>query len=147
VEAFLRDECSDLVEKNYCRVFVWPDPEDRSRILGYYSLSACLVARAELNNRFQRRAPKGIPVPMALIGYMGKTEGATQGLGPLLIQDAAKRVARITDIGIWGLCLDAENQKLAEWYEEKIGFTPARAKALFLYGPLQTFLVPSQDGA
>jgi hypothetical protein len=74
---------------------------------------------------------------------MGKTNGAPQGFGATLILDAARRVERITDIGIWGLALDAENDDLVRWYSTKVGFTLARNKARFMYGPLSAFLVPS----
>ncbi len=137
----MRADCDDLIVNNYCKVFIWPDPDAPARILGYYSLSACLVAREELNNRFQRKAPKGIPVPMVLIGFMGKTNGVPEGFGAALILDAARRVHRIKDIGIWGLGLDAENDALVKWYT-KVGFAPARNKARFMYGPLSAFLVP-----
>jgi hypothetical protein len=76
----------------------------------------------ELNNRYQRRAPGGIPVPMALVGFMGRAAAAPAGFGAVLIHDAALRVSRITDLPCWGLALHPENGPLATWYE-KLGFT------------------------
>lgn len=140
VQAFLRTEAAGYSGINYTKVFVWPDPKDPIRILGYYTLSSCLVARQELSNKHERKAPKGIPVPVALIGYMGKTDGVQPGFGAVLIHDAAVRVSILQEnIGIWGLALDAENEGLAQLYK-KYGFTAARQKPLFLYGPLGAFL-------
>jgi hypothetical protein len=131
-----------MVAKDYSKVLVWPNPEDPKRIWGYYTLSMARIERAELNNRYERKAPKGIPVPVALIGYMGRDDGAPKGLGGALIIDAAMRVRRIESIAAWGLGLDAGNEELKVWYENQ-GFIAARSKPLFMYGPLSAFLPPA----
>lgn len=138
VKKFIQTECWPLIATNYTRVFVWPSA-DGSEILGFYSLSAFSVERGELNNRYQRKAPGGIPAPMTLIGYMGKSQHAPANFGPALIADAALRASRNTDIACWGLCLHAENESLAAWYG-KLGFTAARTKPLFLYAPFAALL-------
>lgn len=142
VQAFLRDHAHPYVADNYCRVFVWPSNEDPTRLMGYYSLSACLIQRDELNNRFQRKAPKGIPVPMVLVGYMGKADGVPKPFGATLMLDAARRVSRITDLGIWGIALDAENDELVRWYQS-LNFTLARTRSRLMYAPLSALLVSS----
>ena len=75
---------------------------------------------------------------------MGRDDNAPKGLGAALIVDAARRVSRITALGIWGLMLDAENDGLVAWYE-KIGFKRARPlkdgpPSKLMYGPLKSFL-------
>ena len=140
VQKFIRTDCWPLIATNYTRVFVWPSPEGRS-ILGFYSLSSFSVERNELNNRHQRKAPGGIPAPMALIGYMGKSQDAPPGFGGVLIADAAKRASLIKDVAMWGLCLHPENESLATWYG-KLGFTRARSGALFMYAPFSALLEP-----
>lgn len=144
VQQFIRGDCRKLISKNYTKVFIRPDPADHGRILGFYSLSAFLVQKDELQNKHDRHAPKGLPAPVALIGFMGKADGVPKGFGPALIHDAALRVSRIQDLGIWGLALDAENDALVGWYES-VGFSPARPIAMrksgrFMYGPLSAFL-------
>lgn len=126
VEAFLRGDCQEYLKCNYCRVFVWPDPNDPGRVLGYYSLSACIVQRAVLSGSVQKKTPGGVGAPVILIGFMGKTVGAPDDFGPVLIYDAALRVSRITDIGIWGIALNPENETLAKWYEKKADFRRAK---------------------
>lgn len=139
VQAFLRGDAQRYQDKNYARTFVWPDPDEATQILGYYSLAACLVEKPDLINRYDRTAEKGIPVPVVRIGYMGKRDGAAKGFGSTLILDAARRVSRIEEIGIWGLALDAENEGLVGWYKEQ-GLVSAKRNPLFMYGPLGTFL-------
>lgn len=106
VEKFIRTDPDRLVERNYAKVFVLPDPEDSSRILGYYTLSATMFDKQGASAQHQKRIPGGIGIPLALIGFMGKTDGAVKGVGAALIADAALRVSRIADLGIWGLGLD-----------------------------------------
>ena len=127
-----------MVEKNYSKVFVWPDPADPTKVWGYYTLSAARVERQELINRYEKKVPKGLPVPVALIGYMGRSDDAPKGLGAALIYDAAVRVGQNKDVGAWGLALDAENEGLGVWYAKQ-GFVAAKSKPLFMYGPLSAF--------
>lgn len=67
---------------------------------------------------------------MALIGYMGRYDQSTKGLGEALLVDAARRIHRNSDMLAWGLMLDSENgpknPKLWSWYQSQ-GFIPAKA--------------------
>jgi hypothetical protein len=82
---------------------------------------------------------------MMLIGFMGRHDGAPQGLGESLIVDAARRVYLNPDLAAWGLMLDSEggpdNIKLWEWYRRQ-GFTPAKAdpKLGVMYAPLKKLI-------
>jgi hypothetical protein len=82
---------------------------------------------------------------MALIGFMGRHDGAPKGIGAGLVVDAARRVHRSQDLAAWGLMLDSEggeaNAKLWKWYVDQ-GFTPARDKdrPAVMYGALKKFL-------
>jgi hypothetical protein len=122
-------------------VFIFPNPEDPTEIWGYYTLSPTELARGEISGSQQKKVPKGIPVPLQRIGFMGRHDDAPRGVGAGLIHDAALRVYR-EGTG-WGLTLDIEggieNTKLAEWYES-VGFTRAKFRVGVMYGPLQRFL-------
>ena len=72
-----------------------------------------------------------------------KADGIQKGFGGVLIHDAALRVSRIKDIGIWGIALDAENEKLAQWYGTK-GFQAAKEQPKLMYGRLDRFLTPQK---
>jgi hypothetical protein len=125
----------------YTRVFVLPSPDNPAEIWGYYTLSPTELARGEITGSDQKRVPKGIPVPLQRIGFMGRHDGAPQGVGAGLIHDAALRVFR--EASGWGLTLDVENGfanvNLTGWYE-RVGFARAKTLSGKMYGPLQRFL-------
>ena len=145
VEGFLRFDKDRLVERNYAKVFVLPSPDDACRILGYYTLSATVFDKHGASTQHQKRIPGGLGIPMALIGFMGRSDGAKKGTGAALIADAALRVSRISDLGIWGLTLIAEREELLPFYQS-VGFQRVRpergsaAHRLTMYGPLKTFI-------
>lgn len=146
VTGFFARERHILVPHNYCRVFILPNPDDPTHIWGFYTLSPSLLVRNRATGSEQKRIPGGLPIPMVLIGFMGKQDGTEKGLGEALILDAARRVHRNPDIPAWGLMLDSEdgpeNTKLWAWYQSQ-GFTPAkpddRGKAGVMYAPLRKF--------
>jgi hypothetical protein len=152
VQNFLREHARRFVDKRYASVFVWIDPELPTRILGYYTLSPSSVAKRDLINKHDRKqfVEQGIPVPIALIGYLGKCDGAFQGLGAALVVDAAIRIAQGEPLRAWGIGLDPENEQLANWYAT-LGFVatkvgpvegtgPAIERPRFMYGHLRDFL-------
>lgn len=146
VQSFLRAECNEFIRMNYCRVFVIEDDNDPSCLLGYYSISPSLVVRSGVSGSVQKRLPGGIPIPVILIGFMGRDDNSPKGIGAALILDAARRVHRNRDIAAWGLTLDAEggpaNPKLWNWYIKQ-GFSPAKIleRPALMYAPLAKFMV------
>ncbi len=152
IQNFFTAECPEWERLHYCRVFIWPDSQDPTSIWGYYTLSAAVIVRENLKSGDKKRTPGGIPVPVALIGFFGRDDRAPKRLGETLLYDAALRVSKITDVGIWGLTLDAENHgvaadqdKLVQWYT-KMGFKSAKGDPFRMYGPLSAFL-PTSGGA
>lgn len=146
VQEFLRSDPQALAKNNYCKVFVFRNPEDLGKVWGYYTLSAATVARSIAGSSLQKKLPGGLPIPVIRIGFMGRDDGAPRGLGAALIIDAATRVSRIADIGIWGITLDAENDDLANKFYAKVGFKRAKPAQtgdpapLLMYGPLSAFI-------
>jgi hypothetical protein len=60
------------VQANYCRVFVLPNPNDPTEIWGFYTLSPSGIARKHATGSDQKRLPGGLPIPLVLIGFMGR---------------------------------------------------------------------------
>lgn len=118
-----------------------PGPDDPTEILGFYTLSPTELSRGEATGSDQKRIPKGIPIPLQRIGFMGRHDDAPKGLGAGLVYDAALRVYR--EESGWGLTLDVEggfdNAGLTAWYEA-VGFSRAKIAMGKMYGPLQRFL-------
>ena len=129
MSSFFSEAYPKLEPHNYCRVFVLPDPNDETGIFGFYTLSPTALVRSRTTGSEQKRIPGGLAVPLILIGFMGRDDKATKGLGAALIVDAARRVHRNPDIPAWGLALDSEggpdNAKLWNWYQRQ-GFIPAK---------------------
>lgn len=127
------------------KIFVLESPEDKTKILGYYCLAAGQIERDWLSNRQAKQIPRDI-APMALLGFMGKHDGAVRGTGEILLADAAIRVSN-SDLGVWGMMLHAENERLAIWYGER-GFKTAppdkvgEKNKLLMYAPLASLLPP-----
>ena len=89
---------------------------------------------------FQNKTPAGTPIPVALIGFMGRDDNSPKGLGSLLLHDAALRVRELqTHIGVWGIFLHAENTKLVDWYAEQ-GFYKAESTERGMYAPISKLL-------
>jgi len=143
VQGFFANEFPKFLERNYCRVFVLQDPDDQSKILGFYTLSPGLVEKAEVTTQLQKKTMPGLPIPMVRIGFMGRDDAvpATLGLGGVLLRDAALRVHRCGDLTAWGLYLDAETEQLAtNFYQAKVSFKSTKSKPLVMYAPLKQLL-------
>jgi GNAT superfamily N-acetyltransferase len=145
VAGFFEQECAYL-HPQYCRVFIAPNPNDPTHILGYYTLAAGILNKQHQNNLDEKRASKlfhGYPAPVVRIGFMGRDDTAPKGFGSALLVDAARRVARNQDIAVWGLVLESEggpdNPKLWKWYQDQ-GFKPCREQLSTMYSPLSSFL-------
>ncbi|WP_156898286.1 hypothetical protein [Methylocapsa acidiphila] len=141
ISNFFSTEAKIWIPKNYCRAFVIQNPESPNHILGFYTLSAALIQKSNLINRDDRKAPRGIPVPMIRIGFMGRDDLAPQGLGVALIIDAARRIHRNPDIAAWGIVLESEggrdNSSLYQWYKT-LGFEGCKGNEFSLYAPLDS---------
>lgn len=127
----------------FAKIFVLEDPDDRASILGYYCLAAGQIERDWVSNKLAKQIPRDI-APMALLGFMGKQDGTPKGIGEILLADAAIRISRL-DVGVWGVMLHAENERLAAWYGER-GFKSApldkvgEKNKLLMYAPLVSLL-------
>jgi hypothetical protein len=146
VQHFIRARAAEDVQKNICKVFVFPNPEDPGQIWGYYTLSAEVIARKIMSSRYRGKLGRD-KAPMALLGYMGRSDGLEPGkYGAWLIQDAARRALLIREhIGIWGLMLDAEKPELMSWYEKRGFLRPPEERVdperkTLMYAPLEKFL-------
>jgi hypothetical protein len=147
VQDFLPKFAASWVAARCSCVFVLPSPDDPKKIWGYYTLSASLIVPDRVDPRLTASMPK-LPIPMALIGFMGRDDSAPKGVGAGLIADAAKRVASVrSQLAIWGIWLNCETEgKLMDWYQS-VGFTraipkkPSDPPMKAMWAPLETLLV------
>jgi hypothetical protein len=111
VERFLLNQATKYEGSRFASIFIASPRAEPEKVFGFYSLSAASIkyTAVNLSGSQQRKVPGHIDFPMAKLGYMGKADDCpVNGLGELLIADAAKRLTRETTLGVWGIILDAE---------------------------------------
>ncbi len=76
---YLKRQANQDMQRRVSRVFVGRPPESKSRVLGFYTLSAISIDLSALPEKVARKLPKH-PVPAALIGRLA-VDLAAQGIG------------------------------------------------------------------
>ncbi|WP_370289440.1 GNAT family N-acetyltransferase [Nocardioides sp.] len=126
VDRALTNHLNDLA-----RCYVTVD-RGTDRVLGYYTLSAVAIARADVTGRARRNAPD--PVPAVLLGRLAVDISAQgSGLGKALVRDAILSTLAAADtIGVRLLLVHALHQAAADFYAA-LGFRPSPTDSLHLY--------------
>jgi predicted N-acetyltransferase YhbS len=104
-----------------------------ARVVGYYTLAAGSVGRADTPDR----VTKGLanhPVPVILLARLAVDRSEQgQGLGKGLLKDAFRRVIQAADlIGCRALLVHAKDESAKAFYE-KFGFVPSPTHPLHLF--------------
>ena len=114
--------------------FVLPDAT-RSRVAGYYTLSAFSIVGAELPSALQKKLPKYGQIPCTLLGRLAvDREYRAMGLGKHLLVDALRRASiHSSEVASWAVVVDAKDEA-AERFYAKHGFIalPRAPGRLFL---------------
>ncbi|MGH8631330.1 MAG: GNAT family N-acetyltransferase, partial [Burkholderiales bacterium] len=127
------------------RTFVLTAAHEPRRILGYYSLSNCQIARQDLSDDEARGLPLH-PIPAVMLARLA-VDRAEQGrrYGHWLLMDAIKRCALVgQQSGVYALAVDAMTERAKRFYE-RFGFIPLGGHPLKLYLPLKTALMAVDD--
>ena len=106
-----------------------------SGIAGYYTLAACQMQLADIADDLRRKLPRYPTIPAALLGRLAvdhRWQG--QGIGGILIADAARRAIR-AEITAHMMVVQAKSDAAANFYRNH-GFRPGPQKPLQLYAPL-----------
>jgi predicted GNAT family N-acyltransferase len=124
LDTWLCEHACDAMRARVARTFVWV-PRNQSKVVGYYSLSAHAVSRAEAPSRIGRGVPD--PVPAALIGKLA-LDRTLHGrrLGDVLLADALKRIIQASEHGpaIRAIVVDAATDRGRSLYA-RFGFVQA----------------------
>lgn len=120
LDARLRESVDDQQARGHSRTWVWLD--ELARVVGYYTLSAHRVARAEVPSRLGRGGPA--EVPAVLLGRLALDASLRgQGLGPVLVADALGRVVDATrTVGARLVVVHALSEPVAAGVYEPLGF-------------------------
>jgi GNAT superfamily N-acetyltransferase len=123
------------------RTFVAIDPHSPTptRIIAYFTLSACEGITVGLPPKLAKRLPRTIPA--VLLGRLAvDREHQGRGFGGTLLAEAIRRVAVTSqEIGIAGMFVDAKDDAAAAFYR-KFGFVPLASNPHRLFLPLETLL-------
>ena len=114
--------------------FVLADAE-RSRVAGYYTLSAYSVVGEMLPEALQKKLPKYGQIPCTLLGRLAvDNEYRDRGIGKHLLIDALQRaLTHAAGVASWAVVVDAKNDAAHAFYL-KNGFIalPHAPQRLFL---------------
>ncbi len=140
LDDFLKTRAAKHQAQRISRSFVLSNENEPARILGYYSLSNCQIAREDLSADEAKTLPRH-PIPAVLLARLA-VESREQGkrYGQWLLMDAIKRCALIGhQTGVYALVVDAKHDAAQAFYA-RFGFIAIEGKPLTLYLPLQTAL-------
>lgn len=131
-------------ESRFSRTYVACEGD---RVIGFYSIAAGAVERAETPGRLRRNAPDAVPV--AVIGRLAvDRDQAGRGLGADLLADALRRVALASrSMGIAAVLVHAKNDAARRFYLRCAEFieNPGGSRTLFL--PIETVITAFDDDA
>lgn len=142
---FLKTKAAKHQAQRVSRSFVLTDDAEPQRILGYYSLSNCQIAREDLSEQEAKTLPRH-PVPAVMLARLA-VEQSQQGkrYGQWLLMDAIKRCALVgQQSGVYALLVDAKNNAAKRFYE-RFSFVAIAGHPLTLYLPLETGLKALQS--
>lgn len=140
LDDYLRTKAARHQAQRISRTFVLTHPAEPTRILGYYSLSNCQIARESLSGQEAKALPRH-PVPAVLLARLAVDKGQ-QGrrLGQWLLMDAIKRSALVgLQSGVYALVVEAKHEAARRFYA-RFGFAAIAGRPLTLYLPLDTGL-------
>lgn len=137
---FLQTRAAKHQVQRISRTFVLTDSSEPRRILGYYSLSNCQIAREELEAQEAKALPRH-PVPAVMLARLAvdrNQQGKRYGLW--LLMDALKRCVLVgQQSGVYALVVDAKDDEARRFYA-RYGFVPIIDRPMTLYLPLETGL-------
>jgi GNAT superfamily N-acetyltransferase len=140
LDRYLRTQASQDVRRGVARVFVAVTREERTRIAGFFTLSAAWVIASDLPPEVARRLPRH-PIPAALLGRLAVDRNfARQGLGTILLADAIKKaMAAAETVAITVVIADPIDEAARAFYAA-FGFRSLR-------GPRQQIFLTLPRGA
>lgn len=126
-------------EKGVARTFVLVPEENKTVIIGYYSLTVCEVRFEQLSDADAKKLPKKHPIPAAKLARLAvSTKYQGQGYGAKLLVHAMESFLQAQEaVGMSAFFVDAKDEKAACFYR-KYGFIQGGDNPLCLYLPTET---------
>lgn len=124
LNVYLQKQALQDIKRNLSAVYVLLDIEqDKTTILGYYTLCSSSVLLDALPHDISKKLPRYPLIPVTLLGRLAvDVNSQGQGLGELLLIDALKRSGKLSiDLGSMAVIVESLNMKITSFYE-KFGF-------------------------
>lgn len=139
LDRYLKHQANQDIKRRISRVFIARGCEEKTKVLGYYTLSSLSIDLSVLPATIVKRLPKH-PIPAALIGRLAvDTSAQGMGIGRMLLSDAIKRTLAVSDdIAIYAMVVDAINPD-AEAFYQRYGFSHLASGEHRLFLPLKCF--------
>lgn len=117
LDEYLRRYARQNQDSGIARTFVAAGAAEPKRVIGYYSVAAGAIDRANLPVQAAKRFP-GFPIPVARIGRLAVDRAMQgQGLGEDLMMDALRRTLRVAaEVGIVAVLIDAKHERARRFY-------------------------------
>lgn len=118
--------------------FVLVEPPS-ARVLGYYTLSACVIPVSELPEELRRKLPRYPQLPVTLLGRLAVDLSLKgRGMGQFLLMDALWRsLGAASQIAAMAVLVDAKDSA-AETFYKHFGFIPLQRQPARLFLPMKT---------
>lgn len=134
LDNWLKNRTREGQQRGSARTFVVCQ---ENRVVGYYSLAAGAVVRADAPGKLRRNMPD--PIPVFVLGRMAvDLDFQGSGLGSALLKDAMIRtLTAANSIGAAALLVHALNDELRHYYQ-RFGFLEFPETSLTFFLPLTT---------
>ena len=141
IENFCRGGLADANRSFALRAFVACERGSKD-ILGFYYLCATSVEHDAVDRGTGSRFVAMDKIPALYLGMIGVHKPVMRcGVGASLMKDAFLRVMEVANsVGVWALTLDAIDQEVARYYEEKFEFRRFADGGLEMYLPLGSIM-------
>jgi GNAT superfamily N-acetyltransferase len=119
---YLRTRLYQDEDRGASKGFVAVNEDFPSTVLGYYTLSAAMIALNDIPQQQRKKMARYPALPAALIGRLAVDQRfAGQGIGPAMLVDACQRILN-ADMAISAVLVEAKDEKAASFYRH-FGFT------------------------
>jgi predicted N-acetyltransferase YhbS len=130
---FLRKRARKEMVARASACFVLVAADDPGRIVGYYTLSQTAVTLRQIPEALARKLPRYPELGATLLGRLARDDAwRGEGIGSLLLIDALRRSARLSDeAGAVVVVTDPKDQRARDFYGEH-GFQPLDDRRMFM---------------
>ena len=138
LDRYLRQQARQDAAKRVAAPFVLVAPPALP-ILGYYTLSASVVAAHELPDDLARKLPRYPQLPVTLLGRLAVDQRLKgKGMGEFLLMDALRRsLEAAASIAAMAVLVEAKDAA-AEAFYRHFSFLPLQQQPMRLYLPMKT---------